>query len=59
MQVRYLHRKINNLYRLVVPEKSKTEYEILCGESVMKWEECHRSGIPPPPRKDTEDSGDQ
>jgi IS30 family transposase len=46
MQVCYLHRKISNLYRFVIPEKSRTEYERLCEDSVMKWEECHRSGMP-------------
>jgi hypothetical protein len=45
MQVCYPHRKISNLYRLVVPEKSRGEYGRLCSESVTKWEECHRSGM--------------
>jgi transposase len=47
MQVCYPHRKISNLYRFVVPEKSRGEYERICSESVSKWEECHRSGMSP------------
>jgi transposase InsO family protein len=46
MQICYLHKKISNLYCYVVPGKSKTEYEKLCEESVMKWGECHKSGMP-------------
>jgi transposase len=47
MQIYYPHKNICKLYSLVVPEKSRTEHEKLCIESVNKWEKCHRSGMKP------------
>ena len=45
MQIHCLHKNLYKLYSLVVPEKSKTDYEKLCEKQVKQWELFHRHGI--------------
>jgi hypothetical protein len=47
MQISYLHRNILALHRLVIPEKSKTEFEKLCEETVKKWELLRKDKVSP------------
>jgi transposase InsO family protein len=47
MQMFNLHPKIHNLYRSILPEKSRTEYEKLCEKIVTKWETCHKNNMKP------------